>query len=263
MAITTFDGYVAAPKQNIMFRKTATRTSIAAQWFSVFDLAGNPGAGTLAGTSTAAGVVPTDATAGCPLINAFGGGATGYLSRVIFGSAVACRIRICDLLWKGGAYAFNANQALTGQPSYAGRLPGTDYKGLEIWAETVTTTTGNQTWNVSYTNQAAGTSSTGAVGIGAAPTVGRMWQLPLAAGDSEVRAITNVTGGTASAGTANILVLRPLWEGNIRVVNGGDVHGIDRTGMPQIYADSALYVMVAADSTSTGAFDLAIEVANG
>ena len=55
MAITTLDGLIAASKQLITWVKTATRTSIAAMWFSVFDLAGNPGAGTLAGTSTTNG----------------------------------------------------------------------------------------------------------------------------------------------------------------------------------------------------------------
>ncbi len=102
MALTTFDGFVASAKQEISMIKTATRTSVAASWTSVFDLAGNPGAGVLAGTSTTTGVVPTDATAGCPNIAAFGGGATGYLSQLDFGATVACRIRVFDLLWKGG-----------------------------------------------------------------------------------------------------------------------------------------------------------------
>jgi hypothetical protein len=78
MAISTLDGYIASAKQRIPLIKTASRTSVANIPFSVFDLAGNPGAGTLAGTSTAAGVVPTDATAGCPIINAYGSGTVSY-----------------------------------------------------------------------------------------------------------------------------------------------------------------------------------------
>lgn len=264
MAITSLDGYIAAPKQNIPYKKTATRTTVANGWFSLFDIAGDPGAGVLAGTSTAAGVVPTDATVGCPVINAFGGGATGYLSRVEFGSTVACRIRVCDLLFKAGAYAFNANTALSAQPSYSGRLPGTDYKGLEIWVETVTAATGNQTWNISYTNEGGtGSRTTGAVGIGAAPTLGRMWQLPFQAGDSGVQKIDNVAGGTGSAGTANILVLRPLWTGRIIAANMGDLHDMMRVGLPQLFADSALYCMYCCDGTSSGIPDVMMEVANG
>ena len=60
MAITSFDGFIASAKQYLSVAKTAARTSVAASWFSVFDLAGKPGAGVLASTSTAAGVVPTD-----------------------------------------------------------------------------------------------------------------------------------------------------------------------------------------------------------
>ncbi len=72
MAITTLDRLIAAASQRVGMIKTASRTSVAAIPFSVFDLAGNPGAGTLAGSSTTAGVVPTDATTGCTTINAFG-----------------------------------------------------------------------------------------------------------------------------------------------------------------------------------------------
>lgn len=262
--ILSLDNYLAAARQRLSMSKTATRTTVASGWFSLFDIAGDPGAGTLAGTSTTAGVVPTDATAGCPTINAFGGSATGRLSKVEFGSSVACRIKVFDLLFKAGAYAFNANTALSSQPSYSGRLPGTDYKQTEIWVETVTTATGNQTWNVTYTDQDGNAgATTGAVGIGAAPTVGRCWQLPFAAGDSGVQLVTNVAGGTGSAGTANILVLRPLWSGRVRLANDGDVHDLLRTGMPQVFADSALYFLVCADSTSSGIPGMELEIANG
>lgn len=268
MSITTLDGYIGAAKQRVSLQKTASRTSIATAWFSVFDLAGSPGAGTLAGSSTTTGTVPTDATAGCPTINAFGGGATGYLSLVDFSNSVAARVAVYDLLWKGGAYAFNASTSGNTPTSFLSRIPGgtaADCAGTtEIWVETVTAATGNQTWNVTYTNQAGTTGrTTGATGIGAAPTVGRMWQLPLQAGDTGVSGITGVVGGTGSAGTANILVLRPLWSGRVRIANDGDTHALDKTGLPVVYTDSALYMMIAADSTSTGVPELILEVANG
>lgn len=265
MSITTLDGLIAASKQLITWVKTATRTSIAAMWFSVFDLAGNPGAGTLAGTSTANGVVPTDATAGTPTINAFSGANKGYLTRVEFSSTVASRILLADLLFKAGAYAFNANTTLSSQPSYSSRVPGgTDYKGLQIWLEAVTAFTGNLSIAVTYTNQDGTTGrTTGTVALGTAPTVGRMFQLPLQAGDTGVQKIESVVASVASAGTFNVLVLRPLWEGRVRSANDGDNHAFDKTGMPEVFADSALIGIVAADSTSTGIPSMQIEVANG
>lgn len=264
MSITSVDGFVAAPKQRVPIIKTASRTTVATGWFSLLDLAGNPGAGTLAGSSTAAGVVPTDATAGFPPINAFGSGAKGYLAGAEFGCSVACRIAVHDCLFKAGAYAFNAAQALSGQPSFAGRLPNIDYKGLEIWVEQVTAATGNQAVNVTYTNQDGATGrTTGAVGIGAAPTVGRLWQLPLQAGDSGVQAISNVAGSVATAGTFNVLVLRPLCTGRIKIANDSDVFDFLRLGMPEVFADSALYPMMAADSTSSGVPEVVLTVASG
>lgn len=264
MAISTLDGYIGSNKQICSWTKTATRTTIANGWFSLFDIAGNPGAGTLAGTSTAAGVVPTDVTAGYPLMTSFPGANRGYVGRITFGNTVACRLALYDRLFVAGAYAFNANTNLASQPSYAARLPNTDYNELQLWVEQVTAATGNQAVNVTYTNQSGtGTRSTGAVGIGAAPTVGRCWQLPLQSGDSGIQRVDNVTGSVATAGTYNVMVLRPLWSGRVFVANGGDIQDAIKVGLPQIYAESALFALVAADSTSSGLPEMTFQVVDG
>lgn len=263
MAIASFDQAIAAAKQYLSVAKTAVRPSIAASWFSVFDLAGNPGAGVLAGTSTAAGVVPTDATAGYPTIDAFGASALGYLWQLEYGCSVACRLKLFDMVFKAGAYAFNAAQALTGQPSYASRMPGGSYSDTQIWIEAVTAFTGNLTVTITYTNQSGVTGRTATLATGTALTVGRLMQVPLQAGDTGVQAITNVAGTVATAGTFNVLVLRPLWSGRCRTANDGDVHDFTKTGMPQVFADSALFLAVAADGTSTGIPEIELVIANG
>ena len=263
MAITTLDGYIASAKQTITWTKSGTRTTVAGYWFSLFELAGNPGAGVLAGTSTTTGVVPTDATAGCPVINPFGGAATGYLSSVDFGNGVACRLGLHDLLWKGGAYAFNAATTAQTPTSYASRIPSGIYTGLQVWIEQVTTGTGVQSVNIAYNNQDGVAKTTGVTVAPAAGTVGRMWQMPLASGDTGIQGITGVTGSVASAGTFNVLITRPLWTGRCRIANDGDVHSIDKTGLPIVYTDSALMVLCNADSTSSGFPELQIEIANG
>lgn len=270
--IKSGDDYWAAQKQAVTFRKTASRTAIAQGWFSVFDLAGTPGPGVLAGSNTANGIVPTDAVAGYPPINAFNTLGIGRLTRFEFSSSVACRIRVFERLFQAGAYAFNANQALTAQPSFASRVtyrnPVTDTdvldnKNLEIWAEQVTAATGNQAVNVTYTDQDGNTGAvTGATGIGAAPTVGRSWQLPLAAGDSGLQTITNVAGSVATAGTFNVNVLRPLVSGRVNLAGQGDTFDVFKTGGKQIFDLSALYVLICPDSTATGTFDLELEIAS-
>lgn len=263
MAISTFDGFIASAKQYLSMVKTASRPTVATGWFSLFELAGNPGAGVLAGTSTVAGVVPTDATAGCPTIDAFGASAVGYLAQVDFGSSVACRMKIFDLVFKAGAYAFNASQALSGQPSYAGRMPGGSYGDTQLWVEAVTAFTGNPTFTITYTNQSGVTGRTATLVMSSAPTLGRMLQIPLQAGDTGIQAVTKVVATVATVGTFNVLVLRPLWSGRCRTTNDGDVHDLTKTGMPEVFADSALFLAVAADSTSSGIPEIELVIANG
>jgi len=261
MTIATFDQWIASSKQIIPWSKTTARTTVANRWFSLHDVAGNPGAGTLAVGNTAAGVVPTDATAGFPSITFTTG--VGYLSGVDFGNTVACRLSIYDRLYHAGAYNFNDAVTLASQPSISARLPNTSYSGLELWVECVTTFTGTPSVAITYTNQAGTTGkTTGAVSMGAALTVGSLIQVPLASGDTGLQKIESVTATVASAGTFNVVIARPLWSGRVAFANSGDSHGPDRTGMPQLYTDSALGIMLNADSTSSGAPDLLMCVAS-
>lgn len=269
--------YLAAAKQRIPFVKTATRTSVALIPFSVFDIAGQPGAGTLAGTSTANGVMPTDATAGFPVINAFGAGNTGYLTKVEYNNSVISRLTLYDMLFKAGAYSYAAGTtSLSSQPAISGRCP--DYSGgasfgngCEIWIEVSTAFLTGTAWQVqvTYTNQAgtAGrTSIISAAQAAAALTLGKMFQLALQAGDSGVQKIESVivtNGGTAmTAGAFNVLILRRLWENRVSVANNGAIDDLLKTGAPVVYADSALMLAVTADSTSTGLPNMNIEIAN-
>lgn len=267
MSIASLNDLIASAKQGIPWGKSGARTTIASSWFSTFDLAGNPGAGVLAGGqttgSTTQGIVPTCATPGYPPINAFGGAALGYLSKVDFGSSVACRMTLYDRLFVAGAYSFNSSVSLGGQPSYAARLPNADYGLTELWLEQVTASTGIQSVAVTYTNQ-AGTAakSTGTISMGTALTVGRCVQLPLAAGDSGIQKIESVTGTIATVGTFNIMVLRELWSGRVKVANDGGVHGNLETGLVQLFQPSALYMLVAPDSTAIGVPDCKMQIAN-
>ena len=273
MAITSFDGFIASAKQYVSLMKTASRTAVVTGWFSVFDLAGNPGSGTLAGSSTTQGVVPTDATAGCPSIGAFGASAKGYLAQIDFGSSVACRMKIFDMVFKAGAYGFAAGTtALSSQPSYASRMPGGVFSDTQIWMEVSTAFVTGNAWQVqvTYTNQAGVTGRSSVITAAmaaAALSLGRMYQLALQSGDTGVQKIESVivtNGGTAmTAGAFNILVLRPLWSGRCRIANDGDVHDLAKTGMPELFADSALILAVAADSTSTGIPEIELVIANG
>ena len=266
MAITTLDGLIAAPKQSVVISKTTALTTAALpkNAGTMFHIAGEPGAGTLAIGNTTTGVVPTDAVAGFPVINAFGGSATGYLVGLEASCSVASTLVLYDRLWHGGAFSFATTYPIT-SPSWSSRVPGgTDYTNTELWAEQVTAGTGIQNIAVTYANHAGTTGKlTGTVAAPAAMIVGRMFQLPLAAGDSGISAISNVVGSVATAGTYNIVVMRRLATVRIPVANGAVRLGFDVLGMPQVFADSALCLAVLPDSTSSGFPYMRLDIANG
>jgi len=264
MAINSESAYLAATKQDVLLSRVGSMTAIAANFFDVIAQTGNPGAGVLAGTSTAAGVVPTDADDGFPKINAFVGGATGHITRLSFSNSVESTIRIYDVLFKAGAYAYNAAVTLAAQPSFSSRVPGgTDFKGLELWIEGVTAMTGNLSIAITYTDQDGNAgATTGTYATGIAPAVGRMVQLPMASGDDGLQVVESVTATGSSAGTFNVLVLRPLFTMRINSVNDGDTWDFLKTGCKEIFATSAIFSIVAPDSTATGKPWIQLEISN-
>ena len=263
MPINTGDDIIASVKQGVTLVKTATATSVAAQWHTLWDRAGGPGAGTLTIGNTANGLVPNDATTGAPTINNFAGGAVGYLLGVEFGSTVASRIELYDRLFHAGSYALTPTGTtnLATQPSYSARVPsGTDFKGLEIWLEVnVAIAASAVTVAVGYTNQdgTAGRVTPASASLSSF-IAGRIIKMPLQAGDTGVQKIESIViGGTAAAtGSINVIVARSLWTGRVRLANDGSVHGPDRTLMPVVYDSSCLALICSADSTSTGVPEL-------
>jgi hypothetical protein len=262
MSIITLDGYIAAVKQLLTWMKTGTRTLTSSAPYTVFDIAGQPGAGALNIGNTANGLVPTDAVAGYPVIGSFGGSALGYISRVEFGSSTPCRLYLYDRLFAAGAYAFGADITLASQPLYSSRVPNADYNGLQLWLEAVTAFTGNLSVQIDYLDQDGNSGNTGVIDTDLELPVGRCFQIPLAAGDSGIQKINRVSASVASAGTFNVMVLRPLWAGRVRSINDGDIHDFLKTGLPQIYADSALYVLIAVDGVAVGNPLMTLQVAS-
>lgn len=273
MAITTYAAYKAAKKQVIEWLNATSVGSIAGVWFSCWN-------GTLAGANTANGVVPTDADTSLPNygagIDAFGAGTEGYLTRFWYvnqgANSSAGVATLFDMVFKAGAYAFNANTTLASQPSYSSRMPlgGTDYTSTEIWFECVTAFTGNLTLTVNYTNQ-SGTAgrTTGSFAPGVAPTVRRAYRLPLQAGDTGVQKIDQIISTVATAGTFNILVLRRLGMARQNIASYApmsvNVTGADvlMTGMPQVFDNSCLTIMQLCDGSTTGQPYYYAEVASG
>jgi hypothetical protein len=272
VAITTKAQLVAAISQTV-FLDRGSVTGTQAAWNTNITGSGGAGltngAGVLAGTNTANGVIPDSTTPGFPAIRAFKAGNTGYLSEVDFSEwGVAGRFRLVDLVFKAGAYNFNDTVTLASQPSFASRIPGAQYSGrTELWFECVTAFTGNPTIVVTYTNQDGVAGQTTTLSPGVAPAAIRMIQFPLAAGDTGIQKIESVTASVASAGTFNLLIVRPLWNGRMNFVGdygGRYAHGPDKTGLPIMFSNCALMTMIQPEGSAlTGTASMAIKIIEG
>lgn len=261
MAITTLAGIIAAKRQQVSFVTTTSVGTTAIN--SRFNSAGEP-TGTLAGTSTAAGVVPTNESTGYPRIEPFAGTNHGYIADIRAVGNGVIRLAIFDRLFVAGAYAFNASVTLAGQPSYASRVPNADYSGLELWLEQVTNTTGSQTVSVGYTNQNGTNSrSTGAVAVGTL-SPNSCVQLPFQSGDDGIQQVNSVTGTVATAGTFNIMVLRRLAEVQVKQTSVHEsVSVINGDLLQRVYGNSALYVISYNGSLGSGIYHVRADIVEG
>jgi len=262
MAITSLDTYLAATKQfPVVQKKSTSITSVALMLTDVIAASGIPGAGTLAGANATTGLLETDSTAGYPAINSFGG-TVGNLTRVSGFNTVPCTMILADVLLKMGTFAYNASTSGLTSVDISSRVPGGDYKGLELWFIAVTAFTGNPVVTVTYLDEGGAAGTTGAFAPGYAPIIARGFRIPLAAGDSGIRTITGVTCGTATVGTFNLMIVRPLVQMRIPAAGYREDRDIYGTGCPRVYDTSALGLFVIPDSTATGLPEFAFEIAN-
>jgi hypothetical protein len=170
---------------------------------------------------------------------------------------------LVDLLLKLGTFAYNANSTGLTTSGISTRVPeGTDYTGCQIWLEQVTAMTGNQTIAIGYKDGDNNSVSTGSVATGVAPIVGRCFNMPLANGKG-VKSIESVVSTVSSAGTFNVLIVRPLLRMRIPFAGYSEQRDLYGTGMPIVFPDSALAVYVIPDSTASGLPEWEIEIANG
>jgi hypothetical protein len=281
VAITTKAQLAAAlAGAQTVFLDRASAVGTQAAWNTNMQTSGGVGmtngVGVLAGTSTTQGVVPDDTTPGFPPIKDIGAGNVAYLAEVDFHEwGFGGRIFLHDLLFKAGAYNWNdSGITLASQPSIASRVPGglagVGGGATQLWFEVATAfATAAPTITVGYTNQdgVTGQSTVFTVATAAPAVPGRNIQVPLANGDTGIQKIESVSSTGPTAGTFNLLITRPLWQGRVMIAGDyGDryIHGPDLTGLPIVYGSSALFAMFQPEGGSnTGTASLALKIAEG
>jgi hypothetical protein len=256
----TLDKLLGAHRQIIPMFKSNSVTTTAGNPFTLIDRAGYPIAGSLNPSSVVNGTVPTDATTGFPVIDAFGGSNRGFLSHVEVSVPVTGLIEIYDVLFWAGQTTIptsgTTTVALTSIPSFATRVPfksdgsTRDYNQVQIFLQSsVAWSNHAHTASVDYLDQDGNVANTGNIStqnLG----INRWLRMPLATGDTGVQQITGykLNGVTSAAGAVTAVAARRLFGARAIATN---MFGPDQTGLPEVFADSALLLVCKMDSTSS------------
>lgn len=255
MAITTLDGTIAGMQPPLWFAKNVTGTMVAGRPWSLWALAGAPGAGAF--NATLNGVTLTAPQNGqIPFTDPSSGNA--YLARLQGQVTIPGTLLLLDRIWHNGGYTITST---SGQNSTSPTWPARDNAGATsgdgiLLAVEVSATTGagTPTLTVIYTNQ-AGTGSRTATNI--IPTVassaaGSFYMLGLAAGDTGVRSVQTLTlSATWTSGTINLVAYRIIASLEITAANTPNALDPITGGFPRLYNGSVPFMVFVPSTTTT------------
>jgi hypothetical protein len=267
------DKILGAYKQRISMIKTSSTSAVAGSPFTVFDRTGFPVAGSLDPGNVTNGIVPIDTSAGYPLIEAPTGSNKLYLSRVAINSAAAMSVELFDVLFMAGQTTIptsgTTTVTLTSIPSITSRVPfmadgsTRDWQSVQLFIQiSVAASNHAHTTSIDYLDQGGAAGNTGNQSTQNF-IVNRLIRCPLASGDTGVQGITGykVNGATSSTGSVSVAAMRSL--GKYRTQGGlSSVYGPDYTGLPELFGDSAIMMVVYADASSTSTPNVDLEIAH-
>jgi len=203
------------------------------------------------GAVPTAGAIPDRTTTGALTFTAPGGGREKFLISAGLVPQIAGLYLLYDRLFHIGGLAGNstADQTVQDSPASPALTRNTGGEGNIAWAEIYTIIgTSTTTLTMTYTNQAGTGGQTATTNIGATGfrEVSRILRIPLATGDSGVRAVEKVklTATTGTLGDFGITIAQPLaW---IPVGAAGAAGWRDYTtglpGIPSIDPDACLAI---------------------
>lgn len=260
MTITTENGLIAAltAGERFAFHKASQTAEGAGTFHSLWKAAGYPAAGSNPPAfSAGSGYIPTRSTVGAfPYSNPTNNAYAGKLGAQ--GTTIGTLI-VYDRLWACsgfGTVVTTAQNVTTPGSLTSGRDPFTG-DDVEPWLEV-------------YTAPGATTATWTVTGVDAAGTGGLTWtythpanaesvgqMMPLTGGTAVNRGIQQVTSfqASASSGTAGdigVTLLRRIAEIPLTTANVGSVLDAYALGLPEIYDDSCLAMMVLCSATNTG-----------
>jgi hypothetical protein len=264
MAISTMDGLIAAlaSGQKRDFHKLSVTAEGAGTWHSLWKAQQIPVAG--ANPGSLAGVVPTSATTGALT---FTDSATSYLAQMWAAGATAGTLILYDRLWHNSTMDGTQTVDTTLGSVPALTRPDANGADVEMWGEIYTAIGATaRTLTVKYTNQAGTTGQSATYAHPAnAESVGQMFPLTLAAGDTGVRVPTSYSwsASTGTAGDFGVTLLRRIGSVTFPLVETAQVADFAMLGLPLIYNGACLALMVFCSTTNTGNIQGSIVIAQG
>jgi hypothetical protein len=245
MAITTLDAVVEGmrPPENVIKNGV---TTVAGRLYSLFYLAGAPGAAAVPSPGVAGAALTTYAGQ-IPFTNPASGDYS-YLARLAAMSTENGTLLLCDRLWHNSGLdptstgAQTVNSAAWPARDKNGSINGDGvYIGLEV---STVLGAGTPTLTLGYTDQDgnAGASSVSAA-IATTSAAGSFYPLPLAAGDTGVRSIQTLQqSATMTSGAYHLVAYRILATVG---VHAGMENAIDvlSSGMPRLYDNTVPFLL--------------------
>jgi hypothetical protein len=265
VAIGTQDALVAAlagaQKRGVL--KASATSEGAGTWHSLWAVAGQPGAGSAAGSVN--GAIPTSATAGAIPYTAPGGANDAYIGRFTAQGPTVGTLILYDRLWHNSALVGNVTtlQSFT-QPALTRETSG---QGVELWGEVYTAmgATGS-VFTATYTNQAGTGSRSASYTMPAnALSVGQMFPFTLQAGDAGVQSVQSVqlSISTGTAGNFGLTLLKRHAELPLTAANVGAVLDFFGLGGGLLPDDACLALAVLCSTTSTGIIQAGLSIIEG
>ncbi len=264
MAITNMDTLVAAmvAGDKPPYQKQ-TLTSVANFFYSLWRVAGQPGAGAV--PPTGAGEAPTRATAGA--IGAWTNSAGADVARLVGLNLTSDDLGVYSLYDRLVHTSGLNGTLLTAQTINSAALSRyTDGVGVEAWLE-IYTALGitSRTATISYTNQSGTAGRTGTCLTGTSAPIGRMIPFALQAGDTGVRSVETLTlsASTGTAGDFGITLLKRIADIPASSTTTYLPRDAFDLGLPEIVDDACMAFMAFTGATTIGPTFGMLNIAKG
>lgn len=271
MAITNQDGLIAGLRLPQALQKASVTSEGAGTYHSLWKVAGVPTAGSNPPGFGTSGYTATRTTTGAIEFTNPPGGRNSYLAQACACGATVGTLLIYDRLW--ACSGFSTTSVTLQSITTPGSIPSRDLngasngEGVELWLEVYTAPGASAaTWTVTYTDhQGNGGITTTYSHPANAETVGQTMPLVLAAGDVGVRAVASFqcSGSSGTAGDIGITLRRRIATIPITLANVAQVFDWAQLGLPRIYDDSCLEMVVQCSTTNTGFLLPQIMIAQG